>query len=396
MKVNTTFTPSQLVRKIERLWELSARKILSIEKESRCRERRAGLHRRRPLYGPRLDGVDAGFPVRLGHSAVRRHRRRPSFWRSAAAGRWPAMAPHVGHFGVHDHGFNNVSTYGNLLRLMGEGRIADDPWERGYYELALKLSGADPGPPLDENARRRRIHLFVQRPAFAVCRHDPLAALAGRRPQAGPRAYGKKTTARFRCWIGCTPTPRPRRRYSVYYGEGRDAYDVRGRVAHEVDLQHQRRQLTAARTRSKATRRSPLGRAAWRGRCADSPSNWSSSPSCRATTRPIADRPMLYLKAARATCDFYIDQATAADGIPYWDTGAPNLHRAGRLAGPARRSVQPARAGRQFGGGHRRAGPAAAGALLEADEPLLAGRPDGARHAVGRAVLEHRCRIIRG
>ena len=31
------------------------------------------------------------------------------------------MAPHVTHIGVHDHGFNNVSTYGNLLRLMNEG-----------------------------------------------------------------------------------------------------------------------------------------------------------------------------------------------------------------------------------------------------------------------------------
>ena len=35
------------------------------------------------------------------------------------------MAPHVTHFGVHDHGFNNVSTYGNLWRLIGEGRIPD-------------------------------------------------------------------------------------------------------------------------------------------------------------------------------------------------------------------------------------------------------------------------------
>src|SRR5205085_12613118 len=29
--------------------------------------------------------------------------------------------------------------------------------------------------------------------------------------------------------------------------------------------------------------------------------------------------------AARATCDFYIDRAACADGIPYWDTGAPGL-----------------------------------------------------------------------
>ena len=30
-------------------------------------------------------------------------------------------------------------------------------------------------------------------------------------------------------------------------------------------------------------------------------------------------------EAARATADYYIDDASAADGIPYWDTGAPGL-----------------------------------------------------------------------
>ena len=34
------------------------------------------------------------------------------------------------------------------------------------------------------------------------------------------------------------------------------------------------------------------------------------------------------LKAAKASCDFYIENS-AADGIPYWDTGAPNLHQLG-------------------------------------------------------------------
>ena len=37
----------------------------------------------------------------------------------------------------------------------------------------------------------------------------------------------------------------------------------------------------------------------------------------------------LFEKAAKATADFYIHQGTALDGIPYWDTGAPNLHRLG-------------------------------------------------------------------
>jgi hypothetical protein len=35
-----------------------------------------------------------------------------------------------------------------------------------------------------------------------------------------------------------------------------------------------------------------------------------------------------FLKAARATCDFYITH-TPIDGIPYWDTGAPGLARLG-------------------------------------------------------------------
>ena len=72
------------------------------------------------------------------------------------------MAPHLTHIGVHDHGFNNVSTYGNLWRLAREGRIDATDWERRFYELALKVSGA-------VQARRwtrlagRRLHPLVQR-----------------------------------------------------------------------------------------------------------------------------------------------------------------------------------------------------------------------------------------
>jgi len=35
------------------------------------------------------------------------------------------------------------------------------------------------------------------------------------------------------------------------------------------------------------------------------------------------------LDAARATCDFYIETAACADGVPYWDTGAPGLSTLG-------------------------------------------------------------------
>src|SRR6186997_870582 len=43
------------------------------------------------------------------------------------------MARHVSHTGVHDHGFNNLATDGNLRRLMREERIPDNEWELAFY-----------------------------------------------------------------------------------------------------------------------------------------------------------------------------------------------------------------------------------------------------------------------
>jgi unsaturated chondroitin disaccharide hydrolase len=55
----------------------------------------------------------------------------------ARAGVRGRMAVHLSHTGVHDHGFNNVSTYANLLRLMRLGLIERNAWEADYYRLAL-------------------------------------------------------------------------------------------------------------------------------------------------------------------------------------------------------------------------------------------------------------------
>ncbi len=52
------------------------------------------------------------------------------------------MPAHVSHTGVHDHGFNNISTYGNWRRLMLAGRIPHDTATLNTLELALKVSGA--------------------------------------------------------------------------------------------------------------------------------------------------------------------------------------------------------------------------------------------------------------
>jgi hypothetical protein len=36
-----------------------------------------------------------------------------------------------------------------------------------------------------------------------------------------------------------------------------------------------------------------------------------------------------FTRAAKATCDFYLQYGSCADGVCYWDTGAPHLHRLG-------------------------------------------------------------------
>ena len=44
-----------------------------------------------------------------------------------------------------------------------------------------------------------------------------------------------------------------------------------------------------------------------------------------AVRRPSRGRRLHARRRPQATCDFYIDEATASDGVPYWDTGAPGL-----------------------------------------------------------------------
>ena len=142
------------------------------------------------------------------------------------------MAPHVSHIGVHDHGFNNLSTYGNLRRLMLEGRIGFDQQELDFYELAIKVSGAvqaarwtetaagtgfihsfnGPHSLFSDTMRSLRILVLADKLGHALMSEgDRTISLLGRAIEHA------LTTARF----------------NVYYGEGRDIYDVPGRVAHE-------------------------------------------------------------------------------------------------------------------------------------------------------------------
>lgn len=141
MNIDPHLRPADLSVQLQRFWQCSGEKILSIEAgyDPGAGEpvfTVAGKYTARGWtewtqgfqYGSALLQFDA-----TGEAEFLKIGRRNTIEK---------MALHVSHVGVHDHGFNIVSTYGNLLRLMGEGRIAEDPWERRFYELALKVSGA--------------------------------------------------------------------------------------------------------------------------------------------------------------------------------------------------------------------------------------------------------------
>ena len=139
--INPQFQPADLTGKIKALWEASAPKILSIDKDDvpgtatpvftvkgKYTARGWTEWTQGFVYGSAIYQFDA-----TGDEAFL------ELGRSKTVAR---MAHHITHTGVHDHGFNHVSTYGNLRRLMGEGRIPADPREQEFYELALKCTGA--------------------------------------------------------------------------------------------------------------------------------------------------------------------------------------------------------------------------------------------------------------
>jgi len=235
------------------------------------------------------------------------------------------MAPHVSHIGVHDHGFNNVSTYGNLLRLMGEGRIAEDRFQREFYRVALQVSGAVQASRWTDIPTGGFIHSFNGPHSLFVdtirsCRALMVSHLLGHRLMAeNDRAINLlgraldhiKATARF----------------SVFYGEGRDHYDLRGRTAHEAVFN-----VTDGNFRCPNSQQGYTGFTTWTRGLAWAMVGFAEELELLDT---LADAELeafggrsaveaILRKAAEATCDFYLEH-TPTDGIPYWDTGAPGL-----------------------------------------------------------------------
>jgi unsaturated chondroitin disaccharide hydrolase len=246
------------------------------------------------------------------------------------------MAPHLTHFGVHDHGFNNVSTYGNLWRLAREGKIQAGDEERRAYELALKVSGAVQAARWSRLPHGRGYIYSFNGPHSLFA--DTIRSL---RSLALAHHLGHwlcgESDQRISLLERLIHHAAVTAEFTVYYGEGRDHYDVRGRVAHESIFN-----MNDGSFRCPSTQQGYSPFSTWTRGLAWVMLGFVEQLEFLATVpasdlAPLGGRDEIerwLLRGTRAVCDFYLDQSPA-DGIPYWDTGAPGLEKLGDYLGRA-------------------------------------------------------------
>jgi hypothetical protein len=336
MLVDAQLVPEDLRSRLDAFWPLSARKV---EDLFRAWDPGAGapVFTVEGRYTSRgwtewTQGFQFGWAI-LQYDATGDER----FLELGRRGTVEHMANHVSHVGVHDHGFNNVSTYGNLRRLMLEGRMPDDPWQLAFYELALKASGAV------QAARWRTTHdgggyiysfngpqsLFSD-----TIRSVRVLSLAH---MLGQHLMGENDEAISLLGRGIEHA-RATARWNVFYGEGRDIYDVWGRVAHESVFN-----VNDGRFRTSSTQQGYAPWTTWTRGLAWVMAGYAEQLEfLDVVDDHELDRfggrdeiTTMMLRAASAACDFYLANSPT-DGIPYWDTGAPGLaHLGDHLGRPA-------------------------------------------------------------
>ncbi|MBZ5725789.1 MAG: glycoside hydrolase family 88 protein [Acidobacteriia bacterium] len=321
LEIRSDLTPAGLERKLRRLFDLSAGKIRSLEK-SWAPSQGSPVFTSGGRYTSRgwtewTQGFQFGSAILQFDATGEKE-----FLELGREHTVSLMAPHVTHTGVHDHGFNNISTYGNLLRLMAEGRIHENAWERRFYELALKSSGAVQAARWARTAEGGGYiysfngphSLFVD--TIRTLRSLAVAHLLG-------HVLMGENDVRISLLERAIEHARATAKYSVYYGEGRDVWDVRGRVAHESVFNPNDGRYRCPSSQQGYSPFSTWTRGLAWAMCgfAELLEFFDTLPDQQAVAQVLE-------RAARATCDFYIEN-TPPDGIPYWDTGAPGLAELG-------------------------------------------------------------------
>ncbi len=326
--INQAIQPSDLNGKLKIFWELSGQKIKNIE-NNYDESKGSPVFTIAGKYSTRgwtewTQGFQFGSAL-LQYDATGEK----DFLTAGRSKTISRMAPHVSHIGVHDHGFNNVSTYGNLLRLMQEGKIESNEWEKNFYELALKISGAVQASRWTIIKNGGFIHSFNGAHSLFVdtirsCRALILSHELGHTFQA-------ENDVKINLLDRAMQHIKATAEYSIYYGEGRDVYDVRGRTAHEQIFNVKDGNYRCPNSQQGYTGFSTWTRGlAWAICGFAEQLEWidqskASEPGFNHHKKDYTDT---ILKAAKATCDFYIDHSPV-DGVPYWDTGAPELTKLG-------------------------------------------------------------------
>jgi unsaturated chondroitin disaccharide hydrolase len=230
IQIDRTRTPADLLPHINRLFDLSGGKIRALEQswspasgapvftvEGRYTARGWTEWTEGFQYGSALLQFDAtGDPEFLDLGRERTLAR---------------MAPHLTHTGVHDHGFNNVSTYGALWRMARERRIDASQWEIRFYELALKVSGAIQARRWTTLPDGGFIYSFNGAHSLFVDTIRSLRALAIAH-RLGHRLV-EEQDAQVNLLARLVQHARATATYNVFDGRTNGPYDVRGRVAHE-------------------------------------------------------------------------------------------------------------------------------------------------------------------
>ena len=243
------------------------------------------------------------------------------------------MTMHLTHRGVHDHGFNNISTYGNLYRLARSGRIQANPWEARYYALALQVSGAVQASRWkDLPGELGYIYSFNGPQSLFADTIRSLRSLA--QAYLLGHVLMEEQDERINLLRRLLQHAETTARYIVYHGTGRDQWDERGRTTHEAIFNP-----VNGSFRNPSTQQGYSPFSTWTRGLAWVILGFAEEleflhaleeeevSSLKLPYFPMKDAAIQrFLEVARATADFYI-QHTPPNGIPYWDTGAPNLHR---------------------------------------------------------------------
>jgi unsaturated chondroitin disaccharide hydrolase len=335
MHIDDAVTVVDLLPKLARLWPLSAAKLACL-RVSWNLERGAPVYTAAGRYTSRgwtewTEGFFYGSCLLQFDAAG--DQECLEFGRAKTVSR---MRAHLTHSGVHDHGFNNVSTYAALLRLMHEGRIPADDWEKRFYELALCCSGAVQAMRWSDCTDGGFIYSFNGPHSLFADTIRSLRALALAH-HLGHVLKGERDE-RISLLGRAIEHARTTARWNVYYAEGRDIYDLRGRVAHESIFN-----LNDGRYRCPSSQQGYSPFSTWTRGLAWVMLGYAEQLEYVAVCsdeelEPFGGRSAVQRfmeDAASATCDFYI-ATTPLDGIPYWDTGAPGLaHLSGYLERPA-------------------------------------------------------------